>query len=166
MTRRVATSDVRLPAGPSSTASQFHEGDDVEVVFIHCQHTLNWTELHFSLVFGTMTSLHSFQICPPVCLVEQLLVISNSKKGSSYSIAKRRVPELIPVLGSCLQVTWVINPAVGCHYFPSGPQGCYHFRCLVNRGTMGVNSSLKTVTGQRRDCDLNPGPFAPESASR
>ena len=34
-------SDVRLPTCPSSTASQFHEGDDVEVVFIHCQHTLN-----------------------------------------------------------------------------------------------------------------------------
>jgi len=38
-----------------------------------------------------------------------------------YSTAERRVPELIPVLGS-LQVTWVINPAVGCHYFPPGPQ--------------------------------------------
>jgi len=28
---------------------------------------------------------------------------------------------------------------------------------LVNRGTMGVNSLPKTVTRQRRDCDLNPG---------
>jgi len=28
---------------------------------------------------------------------------------------------------------------------------------------MDVNSLPKTVTGQRRDCDLNPGPFAPES---
>jgi len=27
---------------------------------------------------------------------------------------------------------------------------------------MGVNSLLKTVTRQRRDCDLNPGPSAPE----
>jgi len=38
-------------------------------------------------------------------------------KGSPYSISERRVLELIPVLGS-LQVTWVINPAVGCNYFP------------------------------------------------
>jgi len=28
---------------------------------------------------------------------------------------------------------------------------------------MGVNSLPKTVTRQRRDCDLNPGPSAPES---
>jgi len=28
---------------------------------------------------------------------------------------------------------------------------------LVNRGTMGVSSLPKTVTRQRRDCDLNPG---------
>jgi len=27
---------------------------------------------------------------------------------------------------------------------------------------MGVNSLPKTVTRQRRDCDLNPGPCAPE----
>jgi len=30
---------------------------------------------------------------------------------------------------------------------------------------MGVNSLPKTVTGQRRDCNLNPGPSAPESSS-
>jgi len=28
-----------------------------------------------------------------------------------------------------------------------------------------VNSLLKTVTRQRRDCDLNPGPTAPESST-
>jgi len=28
---------------------------------------------------------------------------------------------------------------------------------------MGVNSLPMTVTRQRRDCDLNPGPTAPES---
>jgi len=36
---------------------------------------------------------------------------------------------------------------------------------LVNRGTMGVNSLPKTVTRQRRDYDLNPGPSAPESST-
>jgi len=30
---------------------------------------------------------------------------------------------------------------------------------------MGVNSLPKTVTQQRRDCDLNPGPSAPESTT-
>jgi len=69
-------------------------------------------------------------------------------------------------------VTWVINPAVDCHYFPPALQlspqllrGCYQCRCLVNRGTMGVNSFPKTVTRQRRGCNLNPGPSAPESST-
>jgi len=30
---------------------------------------------------------------------------------------------------------------------------------------MGVNSLPKTVTRQRRDCDLSPGPTAPESST-
>ena len=30
---------------------------------------------------------------------------------------------------------------------------------------MGVNSLPKTVTRQRRDCDLNPGPSAPASST-
>ena len=30
---------------------------------------------------------------------------------------------------------------------------------------MGVSSLPKTVTLQRRDCDLNPGPSAPESST-
>ena len=44
-------------------------------------------------------------------------------------------------------------------------EGCYQFRCLVNRGTMGVNSLPKTVTRQRRGRDMNPGPSAPESST-
>jgi len=36
---------------------------------------------------------------------------------------------------------------------------------LVNSGTMGVNSLPKTVTRQRRGCDLNSGPSAPESST-
>ena len=35
----------------------------------------------------------------------------------------------------------------------------------MNSGTMGVNSLPKTVTRQRRDCDLNPGLSAPESST-
>ena len=67
-------------------------------------------------------------------------------------------------LAVSLQVAWVINPAVGCHYFPPGLQlppqllrGLLPILLLVNRGTTGVNSLPKTVTRQRRDCDLNPG---------
>jgi len=44
-------------------------------------------------------------------------------------------------------------------------QTCYQFRRLVNRGTMVVNSSPKTVTRQRLDCDLNPGASGPESST-
>ena len=68
------------------------------------------------------------------------------------------------------QVTCVINPEVGCHYFPPGLQlpsqeGCYQFRCLVNRGMMGVNSLPKTVTRQRCSYALNLGPSAPASST-
>ena len=87
----------------------------------------------------------------------------------------------LPSVGFCswsrffavsLQVKWVINLAVGCHYFPPGLQlppqplrGLLPICCLVNRGTVGVNSLPKTVTRQRRDCDLNQGPSAPESST-
>jgi len=48
--------------------------------------------------------------------------VTNKGKGSPYSITERRVPKLIPVLGSQPTGDWVINPAVGCHYFPPGLQ--------------------------------------------
>ena len=84
-------------------------------------------------------------------------------KGSPYSIAERRVPQLIPVLGS--------QPAGDVSHKPGGrlpllssmpAVTLYQCRCLLNRGTMGVNSLSKTFTRQRRGCDLNPGPPAPE----
>jgi len=93
-------------------------------------------------------------------------------KCSPYSIIERRVPELIPVLGS--------QPAGDVSHKPSGRlpllserhavalatlESCYQFRSLVNRGTMGVNSLPKTVTRHRRGCDLNPSPSAPESST-
>ena len=73
-------------------------------------------------------------------------------------------------LAVSLQVTWVINLAVSCHYFPPGLQllsqplkgylNCHQFRCLVNRGTMGVNSLPKTVSRQRTSwLRFEPGPF-------
>ena len=96
--------------------------------------------------------------------------MTQHKKGSLYSITERRVPEPIPVLGS--------QPAGDVSHKPVGRlpllsarpavdprnpyEGCYQFCCLVNTGTMGVNSLPKTVTRQRRGCDLNPGPSAPK----
>ena len=44
------------------------------------------------------------------------------RKGSPYLITEHRVRELIPVPAVSRQVTWVINPVVGCHYFPPGLQ--------------------------------------------
>ena len=86
---------------------------------------------------------------------------SRYKKGSRYSITERRAPELIPVLGS--------QPAGDVNHKPDGrlpllsarptvtpstlKRVATNFCCLVNRGTKGVNSLPKTVTGQRRDCD-------------
>ena len=94
-------------------------------------------------------------------------------KGSPYSITERRVPELIPVLCS--------QPAGDVSHKPGGrlpllsarpavtsatlKRAATNFCCLVNRGTMDVNSLPKTVTRQRRDCNFNPGPTAPESST-
>ena len=41
---------------------------------------------------------------------------------SPYSIAERRVPEPIPVLGSQPAGDVSHKPGVGCHYFPPRPQ--------------------------------------------
>jgi len=94
-----------------------------------------------------------------------------SLKGSQHTITERMVPELIAVLGT--QPAGDVShkpggPAVSGHYFPPGPQlpsqplrgQC---RCLVNVGMMSVNGLPKTVTRQRRGCDLNADPSARES---
>ena len=47
-----------------------------------------------------------------------LQILAKKGKGSPYSITERRVPELIPVLGSQPAGDMSHNPAVGCHYFP------------------------------------------------
>ena len=90
-------------------------------------------------------------------------------KGSPYSTAERRVPELIPVLGSQPADNVSHKPSSRLPLLSARPaitpatlEGCYQFCCLVNRGTTGVNSLPKTVIPQRRDCDLNLGPSAPE----
>jgi len=111
-----------------------------------------------------------------ICFIERAAAAAYGRficiKGSPYSIAERGVPELIPVLSS--------QPAGDVSHKPGGRlpllsarpavalatlKSCYQFRCLVNRSTMGVNSLPKTVTRQRRDWDLNPGPSAPESST-
>jgi len=78
-----------------------------------------------------------------------------------YSITERRVPELIPVLGS--------QPAGEVSHKPGGRLTLLSARPTVTpatrkraatRGTMGVNSFPETVIRQRRDCDLNSGPSA------
>ena len=79
--------------------------------------------------------------------------------------------ELIPVLCS--------QPAGDVSHKPGGrlpllsarpevilaKEDCYQFCYLVNRGRVGVDSLPKTVTRQRRNCDLNPGPSAAESST-
>ena len=60
----------------------------------------------------------------------------------------------------------------GCHYFLQGLQlplqplrGLLPILLLGEQRHNGVSSLPKTVTRQRRDCDLNPGPSAPESST-
>ena len=101
-------------------------------------------------------------------LLFSLLIL---KKGSPYLITERMVPELIPVLGSQSAGDVSHKPGSRLPLLSARPavspailkRAATNFAALVNRGTMGVNSLLKTVTRQRRSCDLNPGPSAPES---
>ena len=83
------------------------------------------------------------------------------KKGSPYSITERRVPELIPILGSppagdvshkpggslpLLSARPAVTPETLNRAAANFAAGCYKFCCLVNTGTMGMNSLPKTVT--------------------
>ena len=87
-------------------------------------------------------------------------------------ITESRVLEVIPVVGS--------QPAGDVSHKPSGRLPILSTKPAVTlttlkraatnfaawwRGTTGVNSLPKTVTRQRRRCDLNPGPSAPESST-
>ena len=61
------------------------------------------------------------------------------------------------ILAFSLQVTWVINPAIGCRYFQPGLQlhrqplrGLPAISLLGERGTMCVNSLPRTVTRGRQ----------------
>ena len=100
-------------------------------------------------------------------------MVKRRPKGSPYSITERRVPELIPVLGSQPAGDVSHKPGSRPPLLSARPavtpetlkRAATIFFCLVNRGTMGVNSLPKTVTRQRRDCDLNRGLSAPESST-
>ena len=76
---------------------------------------------------------------------------------------KRRVPKLIPVLGSQPSDNVSHKPGGRLPLLSARPavtpatlESCYQLHCLVKRGTMDVNSLPKTATRQRRSCDLNP----------
>ena len=115
------------------------------------------------------TDGHERLYCVPSSLTRTVIIEYRQSKGKGKS-SHTRLPSVVfrswsRFLAVSLQLTWVINPAVGGHYFPPGLQLLSQFRCLMNRGTMGANSLPKTVTRQRRDCDLYPGPSAPESST-
>ena len=63
-------------------------------------------------------------IGPPISAAAVLVrkKLCKKGKGSPCSITERRVPELIPVLGSQPAGDVYHKPAVGCHYIPPGLQ--------------------------------------------
>jgi len=78
-------------------------------------------------------------------------------KGSLYSIAEYRVPELISVLGSQLAGDVSHKPGGRLPLLSARPavtsaslKGAAQFCCLVNRGTVGVNSLSKTYLTMTR----------------
>ena len=63
-----------------------------------------------------------------ISLASQGTLTTKGKKGSPYSIAKRRVPELIPVLGS--------QPAVDVSHKPGGRLPLLSARPAVTLATL------------------------------
>ena len=96
-----------------------------------------------------------------------------NKKGSPYSITERRVPELIPVLGS--------QPAGDVRHKPGGRLPLLSTRSTVAPAILkraATNSAAwwteaqwvwtvcLRLTRQRHDCDLNQGSYAPEFSTQ
>ena len=134
----------------------------------HSQTIMPWLTINHKVTYLRICGVVKFSIT-----VFVTNVLLNLKKVADTRLLDTRFPKLIPVLGS--------QPAGDVSHKPGGRlpllsarpavtpcnpyEGCYQFCCLVNTGTMGVNSLPKTVTRQRRDCDLKPGPSAPESST-
>jgi len=84
------------------------------------------------------------------------------KKASPYWIAERRVPKLIPALGS--------QPAGDVSHKPGGRLPLLSARPAVTLATLKRTATnfaawCEQFASLRRGCDLNPGPSAPESST-
>ena len=96
-------------------------------------------------------------------------ILSQSKKGTPYSITERRVSELIPVL--CSQPAGDVSHKPGCHYFPPGmllpPQplrGLPPISLLGEQRHDGCELRTICLRLLPDGCDLNPGLSVPESS--
>jgi len=167
-----------LSKATPSPAAQFHAAQLRLIQQLHASDRRNAvasTPLHA----GHSGSFLRFQDQRPLCLSSAYCrTIRVRSTVQKVKVAHTRLPSVgcrswSRFLAVSLQVTWVINLAVGCHYFPPGLQSPSQplselllISLLGDRGTMGVNSLPKTVTRQRRGCDLYPGPTAPESSTQ
>jgi len=58
----------------------------------------------------------------PSACIWRLLLSAHCKKAAHTRLPSVGFQSWSWFLAVSLQVTWVINPTVGCHYFPPGPQ--------------------------------------------
>jgi len=121
----------------------------------HCPHVL------------PSTMLGSNRSIPPACRVLSSKLAVKSK-GSHTRLPSVGFWSWSRFLAVSLQVTWVINPAVGCHYLPPGlqlpPQPLRGLLPILLLGEQRHNG-CEQFAWQHCDCDLNPGPSAPESST-
>ena len=89
----------------------------------------------------------------------------NHVKGSPYSITERRVPELIPILGS--------QPAGDVSHKPGGRLPLLSAKPAVTQATL-KRAATSLLLGEHNGCeqfayghgcDFSPGPSAPESST-
>ena len=101
------------------------------------------------------------------------MALTKTTKQKKIKVAHTRLPQLIPVLGSQPAGDVSHKPGgIGCHYFPSGPQlppqpliGLVPISLLGEQRHDGCDEFARDFYRQRRGCDLNRGPTAPESST-
>ena len=135
-----------------------------------------WLLTYRQSVLRAVTVTHFSEFClqhggkksTGIDMEQKCVTVAVCKKGSPYSITERRVPALIPVLGS--QPASDVSHKPGCRLSLLSARPAVTPATLKRAATnfaawwtearwviMGVNSLPKTVTRQRRECDLNPG---------
>ena len=99
-----------------------------------------------------------------------ILYLLFTNKVKKVKVAHTRLPSVgfrswSRLLAVSLQVTWVINPAVRCHYFPPGLRGLPPISLFGEQRHNGCEQFAKDCYPTASRLRFEPGPSAPESTT-